>query len=130
VAAYRFKCDLNEYGKTPAHWHELPELNHNEIVGWNNLEDLTRERFVVVMLRDPEDHPRVALRFDITRRLIEDKLADVIELTAEGTSALARVLSLVMRTQLAAIYVGLAYDVDPGPVAVIQKLKKELTDTL
>jgi glucose/mannose-6-phosphate isomerase len=129
VAAYRFKCDLNEYGKTPAHWHELPELDHNEIVGWNNLEELTRERFVVIMLRDPEDHPRIALRFDITRRLIEDKLAEVIELTAEGTSALARVLSLVMHTQLAAIYVGLSYGVDPGPVAVIQKLKKELTDT-
>ncbi|MGH2694768.1 MAG: bifunctional phosphoglucose/phosphomannose isomerase [Actinomycetota bacterium] len=129
VAAYRFKCDLNEYGKTPAYWHELPELDHNEIVGWNNLEELTRERFVVIMLRDPEDHPRVALRFDITRRLIEDKLAEVIELTAEGTSAPARVLSLVMHTQLAAIYVGLGYGVDPGPVAVIQRLKKELSDS-
>ena len=37
VAAYRFKCDLNEYGKTPAFADWLPELDHNEIVGWNQL---------------------------------------------------------------------------------------------
>ena len=128
VAAYRFKCDLNEYGKSPAFWNELPELDHNEIVGWNQLDDLTRERFVVIMLRDSEDHPRVSLRFDITRRLIGSKVAEVVELGGEGMSPLARVLSLVMPTQLAAIYVGLAYGVDPGPVVVIQSLKKELQD--
>jgi glucose/mannose-6-phosphate isomerase len=128
VAAYRFKCDLNEYGKTPAHWNELPELDHNEIVGWNQLADLTRSRFVVILLRDPEDHERVALRFDITRRLIQDQAAEVIELHAEGASRLARVLSLILVTQLSAIYVGLAYGVDPGPVKVIQALKKELRD--
>ena len=128
TAAYRFKCDLNEYGKTPAFWGELPELDHNEIVGWNELSELTSANFVLVLLRDPDEHERVALRFEITRRLIESKVAEVLEVDAEGSSALARLLSLIFVTQLAAIYVGLAYGVDPGPVEVIQKLKSELAD--
>jgi glucose/mannose-6-phosphate isomerase len=81
---------------------------------------------VTVILRDVEEHPRVALRMDITKRLIEDNVAEVVEVRAEGHSVLARVLSLVFVTQLAAIYVGLSYGVDPGPVAVIQQLKSEL----
>lgn len=127
TAAYRFKCDLNEYGKTPAIWHFLPELDHNEIVGWNQLASLTSERFVCILLRDAEDSERVDLRFDITRELIEKSFAEVVELRSEGTSELARLLSLIFVTQLAAIYVGLSYDVDPGPVEVIQRLKSELS---
>ncbi|MDQ4065874.1 MAG: bifunctional phosphoglucose/phosphomannose isomerase [Actinomycetota bacterium] len=126
VAAYRFKCDLNEYGKTPAFWHFLPELDHNEIVGWNQLSDLTTERAAIVLLRDEDDGARVDIRFEVTRALIEGNVADVIEVRSEGTSALARILSLILVTQLAAIYVGLAYGVDPGPVEAILKLKSEL----
>jgi glucose/mannose-6-phosphate isomerase len=128
VAAYRFKCDLNEYGKTPAFWNTFPELDHNEIAGWNQMAGVTSNNVVLVLLRDSEEHSRIALRMDITRRLIEDKVAEVVELNSEGSSALARILSLILVTQLAAIYVGLAYEIDPGPVEVIQRLKKELAD--
>ncbi len=128
TAAYRFKCDLNEYGKTPAFWNEIPELDHNEIVGWNQLADVTTENFVLVFLRDAAEHDRIRLRFEITRPLIESKVAEVIEIQAEGHGVLARLLSLILVTQLAAIYVGLCYEVDPGPVEVIQKLKSELAN--
>lgn len=129
TAAYRFKCDLNEYGKTPAFWNVLPELNHNEVVGWNQLSEVTRQNVVLILLRSgDEEHERVSLRFEITRELVEDRFADVIEVPGQGRSALARLLSLVLITQLASIYVGLAYGVDPGPVAVIQKLKAELSN--
>lgn len=127
TAAYRFKCDLNEYAKTPAFWHFFPELDHNEIVGWNRLAELTSERFVTVLLRDVEEHPRIALRIDITRRLIEPKVAEIVTLTASGRSRLARVLSLIFFTQITAIYLALLYEVDPGPVEVIQALKAELS---
>ncbi|MDQ3620035.1 MAG: bifunctional phosphoglucose/phosphomannose isomerase [Actinomycetota bacterium] len=128
TAAYRFKCDLNEYAKTPAFWNVLPELDHNEIVGWNQLSDLTSERFSLILVRDNDEHRRVGLRFDITKKLIEGELADVVEIEAEGDSPLARVLSLVLITQLASIYLGLSYGVDPAPVEVIQKLKAELAE--
>jgi glucose/mannose-6-phosphate isomerase len=105
----------------------VPELDHNEIVGWDRLSDLTSKSLVLVLLRDASEHPRVSLRFEITRRLVESRFSDVIELEAEGSSALSQLLSLILVTQLAAIYVGLAYGVDPGPVEVIQKLKSELS---
>lgn len=126
TASYRFKCDLNEYGKAPAFSGVLPELDHNEIVGWNKLVDLTRERFLLILLRDPQDHERIKLRFEATRALIQDHFAEVVEVSAEGNSPLARLLSLIFVTQLAAIYVGLAHEVDPGPVEVILKLKSQL----
>jgi glucose/mannose-6-phosphate isomerase len=128
VAAYRFKCDLNEYGKTPAFWNLFPELDHNEIVGWNQLRELTSENFVLVVLRDTDEQSRIALRMDITTRLTEGSFAEVIEISTEGTAAPARILSLILVTQLAAIYVGLSYGQDPGPVEVIQQLKQELAE--
>jgi len=129
TAAMRFKCDVNEYGKAPAFWNEFPELNHNEIVGWTGLKDLTKQHMVLVLLRDPDEHPRVSLRFEITRRLVEDSFAEVVEVHSEGVSALARLMSLVFVTQLATIYLGLANGVDPGPVEIIQQLKRELADS-
>lgn len=128
TAAMRFKSDLNEYGKSPAFWNFFPELDHNEIVGWNRLSEVTARHFVLVLLRDDDEHPRISLRFDITRRLVEDKLSDVVELRSEGVSPLARIMSLIFVTQMAAIYVGLSHGVDPGPVEVIQALKAELAD--
>jgi glucose/mannose-6-phosphate isomerase len=129
TAAQRFKCDLNEYSKTPAFWNFVPELDHNEIVGWNRLSEVTRRHFLAVFLRDSDEPERIARRFEVTRELIEDELADVVEITAEGRSPLARALSLILITQLAAIYLGLAYGVDPGPVVAIEKLKRELAKT-
>jgi glucose/mannose-6-phosphate isomerase len=128
VAAQRFKTDLNEYAKTPAFYNVLPELDHNEIVGWNRLADLTSQRFAAVLLRDDEEHERVALRFELTRELIQDKLADVVEVHSEGISRIARALSLLFITQLAAIYTAITYDVDPGPVEVIESLKDRLAE--
>jgi len=128
TAAMRFKCDINEYGKVPAFWNAFPELNHNEIVGWTGLTELTRGSFVHVHLRDSDEHPRVALRFEITHDLVGENVAGMTELHSEGVSALARLFSLVFVTQLASIYIGLAQEVDPGPVAVIQELKSRLAD--
>jgi glucose/mannose-6-phosphate isomerase len=125
VAAYRFKCDLNEYAKTPAFANSLPEMNHNELEA---LASANREDFVVVLLRDAEDHERVALRFDVAKKLLERTGAEVIEVRSQGISPLARLLTLVLITQLAAIYGGLLNDVDPGPVPVIEDFKRQLAD--
>jgi glucose/mannose-6-phosphate isomerase len=125
LAAYRFKCDLNEYAKTPAFWNEIPEANHNEVEGWSGL-DALRERFVAIMLRDHEEHPQIARRFDITKRLIDGSVAEIVDVPSRGVSSLARLFSLIYVTQLAAIYLALAYGRDPGPVEVLTRLKEEL----
>ena len=81
----------------------------------------------MIFLRDSGEHERIQLRFEITRKLIEGNVAEVIEVPAQGNGVIARLLSLILVTQLAAIYVGLGYEVDPGPVESIQKLKNELS---
>jgi glucose/mannose-6-phosphate isomerase len=122
--ARRFKCDINEYAKWPAFFNELPEMDHNEICAWSYPDP--RSRYVGVMVRDEDDHPRVAARFDITRKVILAAFADVIELRTEGEGMLARVLSTLFVTQLTAIYMAVLRDVDPGPVEAIERLKGEL----
>lgn len=123
AAAYRFKCDLNEYGKLQAYWNELPEANHNEIVGFDS--DLLGGLYLV-MLRDRDEHPRIARRFEVTEEAIRTRLAGSSSWWSEGESRLARILSLVARTQFAAIYAGLASGVDPGPVDSIESMKEAL----
>lgn len=128
VAAYRFKCDLNEHAKTLAFANALPEMNHNEIESWSSLAELSHANFVAVLLRDSGEHERTALRFELTHKLLEGRVAEVLEVRSEGTSPLTRLLSLVMTGQLTAIYAGLANDADPGPVPVMQKLKQDLSN--
>ena len=124
AAAYRFKCDLNEYAKMHAFSNEIPEANHNEIVGFESPDHA--DDLVGVYLRDIDEHPRIAQRFEIYDQLISKGISDSITIQSAGTSVLARILSLVAVTQFAAIYAGLARDVDPGPVEPIENLKREL----
>jgi glucose/mannose-6-phosphate isomerase len=126
VAARRFKCDLNEYGKAPAFANELPEMGHNEVEGFEQMGDLLRSHAVVVALRDSQEDPRVSLRFEVTRGILDGRVSGFRQVRATGSSALARLMSLVSTTQLAAVYAGLAAGRDPGPVEVIRRLKEEL----
>ena len=128
VAAQRFKTDLNEYAKTPAFYNVIPELNHNEVVGWNRLRDLTAESFIAVLLRDRSEPERIARRFTATCNLLSGHVSDVVEVHSEGRSPIARLFSLALLTQLAAVYLGLGYGNDPGPVNAIEKLKGELAN--
>ena len=128
VAAYRLKCQLNENAKTPAVHGELPEADHNEVVGWEAPSPL-RGVSALVSLRDSAaEHPRVSRRFQITAELLSDRLAWTAELHARGTSALARVASLLIQADLVSIYAALAADRDPTPIRSIDRLKSELTE--
>jgi glucose/mannose-6-phosphate isomerase len=103
-------------------------MNHNEIVGWTKAAEIGGD-YVAVWFGDPGDHYRVGLRWEITRSLIERSAADIVELTSVGESPLARMASLLYITQLAAIYTGIAHGVDPGPVEVLDYLKRRLAET-
>ena len=128
VAAYRLKCQLNENAKLPALHAELPEADHNDVVGWERPSALTGVS-AMIGLRDVEgEHPRVARRFDITQRLLADQLAVSTELRARGRSPVARAASLFVQADLVSVYAALACDRDPSPIASIDRLKGELTE--
>jgi len=127
VAALRWKCQLNENAKVPAFWHAFPELNHNEIVGWQELADIT-DRFQVVVLRDADENERVKARIEFTLPLIEGNLGGITQVRSEGKSRLARVMSLVYLGDFASVYLAILNGVDPTPVARIQELKRKLKE--
>jgi bifunctional phosphoglucose/phosphomannose isomerase len=125
IAAVRWKDQINENSKAPSYFNFFPELNHNEIVGFDEPVDLLA-RIVIVMLRDSEDHPRVQKRMEITRSIIQDRVKKVIAIDSRGKSFLARFYSLAYIGDYVSFYLALAYDKNPTPVAVIDYLKAEL----
>ncbi len=126
VAAYRWKCDVNENAKAPAFWNAQPELAHNEICGWGQHGDVTRQVFTLVELRHGFEHQRLAPRFAITTELVDEALSEVISVGAEGEGRLAQVLDLMYLGDWVSCYLALANDVDPGPIDAIAQLKERL----
>jgi glucose/mannose-6-phosphate isomerase len=122
--AYRWKTQINENAKQPCFSHELPELDHNEIAGWEGARDFGR--FSAVFLDDSDAHPRVKERMDLTERLIAHNAAGSFRLETRGQSAVERVISLVLLGDLVSIYLAALRGVDPGPVKVIEELKSAL----
>lgn len=128
VAAQRWKTQINENAKVPAWYSSLPELDHNEIVGWETLPQLTGDHVAVVALTDESDHDRVRRRLGLTRELTEDAVPWVAEVAARGRSRLARLVSLTVMADLVSFMLAGRLDVDPTPVVTIEKLKQLLAE--
>ena len=121
----RWRGQIAENGKSLAFGHVLPEMNHNELVGWKVLQEQMRE-MQVFFLRDKDDHPRVQIRMDITRGVIEKYTTRVTDVWSEGSSLLARIFSLVYLGDWMSFYLSIMHTTDPTPVEVIDFLKREL----
>jgi glucose/mannose-6-phosphate isomerase len=126
VAAFRWKCDVNENAKAPAFWNSYPELDHNEICGWGQHGDVTRQVFTLVELRHDFEHEELERRFALTRAIIEETLVQVLEVRAGGEGRLAQLLDLMYVGDWASCYLALDHDVDPGPIDAITQLKDAL----
>ncbi|MEO2139374.1 MAG: bifunctional phosphoglucose/phosphomannose isomerase [Thermoleophilia bacterium] len=126
--AFRWKCQFNENAKQPAFWAALPEMNHNEIVGWEDARefgDLAR----IVMLRDPRQHRQVERRLALTREIISPRVSGVLTIEGEGESPLARAIDLLLLGDYVSLYAACLRRVDPEPVESIGVLKAGLATT-
>jgi glucose/mannose-6-phosphate isomerase len=121
----RWRGQMAENAKTLAFGHVLPEMNHNEIVGWKVLTEQMKE-MEVFFLRDKGDHRRVQARMDITQSLLSSYTSRITEIWSEGTSLLARILSLVYLGDWVSYYLSILHSEDPTPVTAIDTLKSEL----
>ncbi|MCX6144468.1 MAG: bifunctional phosphoglucose/phosphomannose isomerase [Ignavibacteriales bacterium] len=121
----RWREQICENSKHLAFGHVLPEMNHNEIIGWKVDRELLK-KIGVVMLRDVGTHPRVRVREEITKSIIRKKASVVLEAWSEGTSLLARTFSLVYTGDWVSYYLAILNNEDPTPVKVIDYLKGEL----
>ena len=126
VAATRWKAQFNENAKVPSFAAALPELDHNEVVGWSPGRG---DGFAVVALRHEGEHGDVAMRFPLSEEIARRSGARVHEVEARGRSDLARLLTLVQIGDLVSTYLGLARGVDPSPIEAITTLKRALAET-
>ncbi|MCA1838901.1 MAG: bifunctional phosphoglucose/phosphomannose isomerase [Actinomycetota bacterium] len=125
TAAYRWKCQFNECSKVPSFHHSFPELDHNEIVGWDQLKQLTKS-FSLIVLRHEAEHPRVTKRIEITNDLIGSRLGAVHQVRAHGSSNLARLFDFICLGDFVSAYLAVLQGVDPAPITVLQDLKKRM----
>jgi glucose/mannose-6-phosphate isomerase len=125
TAAMRWKGQINENAKSLAYFNVFPELNHNEIVGFEWPPELIAQ-MAVIILRDKFASERINRRIEITKKIIQDKVGRIIEVQSEGVGFLARFFSLTYVGDYASYYLALEYGVNPTPVKVIDFLKTEL----
>lgn len=123
----RWRGQIEENSKMLVYGNLIPEMNHNEIVGWEHIAHLAG-RLTVVILKDREDNPRVTKRMEIVKDLVMDQALSVIEISTIGNTRLERVFSLVQLADWVSLYLALLNEIDPTPIAKIDILKSKLAE--
>ena len=126
AAALRWRAQVNENAKSPAFSAVYPELCHNEIAGWGQHGDVTRQVLTLVNLRHDGEHPQVVRRFSFVSDVLREVVADIIEVRAEGEGDLAQLLDLVLVGDFVSLHLAAREGIDPGPVPVLEDLKNYL----
>ena len=123
--ANRLKAQFNENSKVPSKAEAFPELNHNETVGYDAPETLTK-KLSIVLIRDSDEPTEIRNRIETTKRLVLGRANKVLEVWAEGNSKLAKMLSIMSTGDFASVYLAILQKKDPTPVDIILKVKAEL----
>jgi len=124
--ALRFQNQLNENAKQLAHINTFPEMNHNEIAGWQFPEAILQQAQVVYLYSD-HDHVRVEKRMEICRPVFEKRSNPIIDIVAEGASLLEQYYYLIHLTDWISYFLAKENGVEAGPVEAIDQLKEELS---
>ncbi len=122
--AKRVKTQINENSKIPAKYDVFPELDHNEIVGYQS-EILNKNSFVLI-LRDKDEPEEIKARIEITKDLIKDKVKGIEDVLTEGKSKLAKMMSLVFLGDVLSYELAVLNKVNPIETESIVILKKRL----
>ena len=122
--SYRWRCQIEENAKQMAFHHVLPEMNHNEIVGWT----IPHKDLAVIVLRDSKETKEIQKRVETTMNLAwKKKNIDIIEISASGKYPLTRMMNLTILGDLVSIELAKLNGIDPTPVEIIENLKIELS---
>ena len=124
--AYKWKISWNETAKNVAFWNEYPEFNHNEFMGWAS--HPVEKPFAVFDITSSLDSPRIMQRFELSDRLLSGKRPHARRIELQGKTLLAQALWGSILADFASTYAAILNNVDPVPVVLIERLKKELAD--
>jgi len=122
---YRLKCQFNENSKLSAFQNILPEMNHNEIVGWESFNE-NQLRTKVINILDKEYPSQIKKRFKITSEIISENKVDIINLESEEKSFKVRLMDLIYLSDWITYYAGVLRGFDPAEIRNIEQLKNRL----
>lgn len=121
----RFKCQINENSKLNAYHNVIPEMNHNEIIGWETYES-KQFKTVVLNILDQSYHSQVKKRFEIISDLIKKLKVEIITIESNETSFKLRLMDLIYLTDWISYYLGILRGKDPSEIDNIKFLKNAL----
>ena len=124
----RWKTQLNENSKIPAYYQSFPELDHNEIMGWEGLKDVC-QKMALVLLRDQDESERMQKRIEITKKIISSKVGKMLEVHSRGENLLSRILSLVYIGDYISFYLAILNEKDPTEIVSITRLKELMANS-
>jgi glucose/mannose-6-phosphate isomerase len=122
----RWKGQLNENAKQVALFNVLPEMNHNEIMGFSRPDRLTKQMAAVLLRHPSGDHPQTVRRFCILKSVLKTRTAGVREVTPRGKCLLAQMLSCLYLGDFMSVYLAFLKGLDPTPMRLIDEFKKKL----
>jgi glucose/mannose-6-phosphate isomerase len=129
AAAFRWKTQVNENAKSPAFFAVYPELCHNEIAGWGQHGDVTRQLITLVNLRHDAEHPQVARRFELVADVLREVVVDILEVRAAGEGDLAQLFDLALIGDFVSLHLAAREEIDPGPIPVLDDIKRRLRES-
>ncbi|MDP2933132.1 MAG: bifunctional phosphoglucose/phosphomannose isomerase [bacterium] len=124
--AYVWKIKFNETGKIPAFYNVFPELNHNEINGFD-VKDASQQlskNLYFIFLRDQNDHEKIKRRMEVTKKLYQDRGLPVEVLEFSGDNALQKIFSSLVLADWTAYYTAEGYGLESEQVPMVEELKK------
>ncbi len=122
----RWRGQLEENSKILVYGNMFPEMNHNEIIGWEHMDHL-RDMVSVIFLTDRDDNERVKFRMEVFRELVKDDAKNMTILETEGDSKLCRIFSLVQLVDWISLYLAMLNEEDPTKIEYIDTMKSRLS---
>ena len=121
--AERIRQQLNENAKMVGWSAAIPEMNHNELVGWAGGND----QFAVILLRHSAEHERNAMRAEINKDILKKHTPHLLEWRSDASSPIAQVLCLSHLADWVSYHLSEMNGVDIMDIKVIDFLKSELS---
>lgn len=125
--AYNWKIKFNETSKIPAFSNVLPELNHNEMTGFDVAPSTRKlsKLFHFILLNDPEDHPRIQRRMKVLKKLLEDRGLPVEAIRLHtNRGPFYKIFSSLLLADWASYFTAELYRVDPEQVPMVEEFKR------
>jgi len=122
AVAHRLKTQFNENSKVLSRYEVFPELNHNEVVGWEASENLAK-MCSVLLIRDHNEPDEIKNRIEATKSTALRKASKILEIHAEGKQKLAKMFSILTLGDFTSVYLAILRGIDPVPVKTIDEIK-------